>query len=546
MTITGKILRDAFLSAANAISNKKKEVDDLNVFPVPDGDTGTNMSLTIGNAREILEKMDDDVPVYEVADQTASAMLRGARGNSGVILSLIFRGFSNAFKNKKEADGKNIADALSNGVDNAYKSVMNPTEGTILTVARVSSEVASRCETNDVTKMWEQVCYTAQNTLNETPELLPTLKKAGVVDAGGKGLVIIYDAILDVLNGGTPVTLEDKDESVNIDNFSDAVGQFDAEIRFTYCTEMIIDKKKNCPDSNILRKYLEKIGDCVVVVEDENIIKVHVHTDNPGVAIEKALEFGSINLPKIENMKYQHEKRKIEQKAKMNAIEPAEITKKYGFVVVCAGSGIENLFNDLGADIIVKGGQTMNPSTENILSAIIRCPSEIVYVLPNNKNIIMAAKQAADISNKQVYVVGTRTIPQGMTAMLYFAEDIEPQENFDMMSDAIKNVSTGQITLAARNADFEGKKIKKDDVLALDNGKLAFIENDISKAAYKLTKNLIKKSENSSYVNIIYGSDTTAQQAKAVQEKLAGKYPNIDFNLIAGNQPIYNYIISVE
>ena len=232
MTITGKILRDAFLSAANAISNKKKEVDDLNVFPVPDGDTGTNMSLTIGNAREILEKMDDDVPVYEVADQTASAMLRGARGNSGVILSLIFRGFSNAFKNKKEADGKNIADALSNGVDNAYKSVMNPTEGTILTVARVSSEVASRCETNDVTKMWEQVCYTAQNTLNETPELLPTLKKAGVVDAGGKGLVIIYDAILDVLNGGTPVTLEDKDESVNIDNFSDAVGQFDAEIRF--------------------------------------------------------------------------------------------------------------------------------------------------------------------------------------------------------------------------------------------------------------------------------------------------------------------------
>ena len=543
--ISGKILRDAFISGANSISNNKKSVDELNVFPVPDGDTGTNMSMTMGNAIAELKNMEDTVACSEVADATASALLRGARGNSGVILSLIFRGFSKGFAGCKTVGSEEIVKALELGVEGAYKSVMKPTEGTILTVARESAEKARELShsTNDPIVIWEEVCAQAQRSLDETPKLLPQLAKAGVVDAGGKGLLIIFEAIRDVFKGGEIIKAEDKSSNkpVTIDSFASAVGQYDEEIHFTYCTEMLITKDEDCEDAMKLRAYLETIGDCVVVVEDDEIIKVHVHTNDPGKAIQKGLEFGYINLPKIENMKLQHKQKKKEAKQEFVSAKPE---KQYGFVAVAVGDGIESMFRDLGVDCIVKGGQTMNPSTEDILAAIMACPAETVFVLPNNKNIIMAAEQAVRLADRKVCVLQTRTIPQGMSAMLAFDPDSDFNTNRLAMTEALEGVSTGQITFAARNSDFEGHTIKKGEILCMDNGKLAFVERDLQKAAFKLTKRLIKG--DSSFVTILYGSDVTDEAAEKLQDQLSSKFSNVDINLISGGQPVYYYIISVE
>ena len=542
--ISGKILRDAFISGANSISNNKKAVDELNVFPVPDGDTGTNMSMTMGNALAELKNMDDKIHCSEVADATASALLRGARGNSGVILSLIFRGFSKGFSGCKTVGSEEIVKALELGVEGAYKSVMKPTEGTILTVARESAEKARELSysTNDPIVIWEEVCAQAQRSLDETPKLLPQLAKAGVVDAGGKGLLVIFEAIRDVLKGGEIVQAEENDSKpVTVDSFSSAVGQYDEEIHFTYCTEMLITKSEDCEDSSKLRAYLETIGDCVVVVEDDEIIKVHVHTNDPGKAIQKGLKFGYINLPKIENMKLQHEKKQKEAKQEFVSVKPE---KQYGFVAVAAGDGIETMFRDIGVDCIVKGGQTMNPSTEDILAAIMSCPAETVFVLPNNKNIIMAAEQAVRLADRKVCVLQTRTIPQGMSAMLAFDPDSDFNTNRLAMTEALENVSTGQITFAARDSDFEGHSIKKGEILCMDNGKLSFVEKDLAKAAFKLTKRLIKG--DSTFVTILYGADVTDEAAEALQNQISNKFSNVDVNLIRGGQPVYYYIISVE
>lgn len=542
--ISGKTLRNAFISAANSISNKKKSVDELNVFPVPDGDTGTNMSMTIGNAVAELKNMDDDVTVGEVASVAASALLRGARGNSGVILSLIFRGFAKALKDHDEMDSESMVKSLETGVDGAYKSVMKPTEGTILTVARESAEKARELSlsTNDPLLIWEEVCRQAKLSLDETPKLLPALAKAGVVDAGGMGLLIIFNAMKDVFNGGDIVSSDSADVTkVTVDTFAATVGQFDEEIHFTYCTEMLITKSKDSDDPSKLRAYLETIGDCVVVVDDDEIIKVHVHTNDPGLAVQKGLEFGYINLPKIENMKLQHKQR---QKESEQTFVPAKPEKQFGFVAVAAGSGIEAMFRDIGVDCIVRGGQTMNPSTEDILAAIMSCPAETVFVLPNNKNIIMAAEQAVKLADRRVCVLQTRTIPQGMSAMLAFDPDSDFNTNRLEMTNALEKVSTGQITFAARDSDFEGHSIKQGEILCLDNGKLAFVEKDVAKAAYKLTKRLVKG--DSSYITILYGSDVTDEAAEALCNQVSGKYPNIDVNLINGGQPVYYYIISVE
>lgn len=542
--ISGKTLRDAFISAANSISNKKKSVDELNVFPVPDGDTGTNMFMTIGNAVAELKNMDDDVTVGEVASSAASALLRGARGNSGVILSLIFRGFAKALKGCSEMDSESMVKSLEAGVDGAYKSVMKPTEGTILTVARESAEKAKELSlsTNDPIIIWEEVCRQAKISLDKTPKLLPALAKAGVVDAGGMGLLIIFNAMKDVFNGGDIVSSNTSEvKEVTVDTFSATVGQYDEEIHFTYCTEMLITKSKDSDDPSKLRAYLETIGDCVVVVDDEEIIKVHVHTNDPGLAVQKGLEFGYINLPKIENMKMQHKQR---QKDAEKSFVPVKPEKQFGFVAVAAGSGIEAMFRDIGVDCIVRGGQTMNPSTEDILEAIMSCPAEIVFVLPNNKNIIMAAEQAVKLADRKVCVLQTRTIPQGMSAMLAFDPDCDFNTNRLEMTNALERVSTGQITFAARDSDFEGHNIKQGEILCLDNGKLAFVEKDVAKAAYKLTKRLVKG--DSLYITILYGSDVTDEAAEALCNQVSGKYPNIDVNLINGGQPVYYYIISVE
>lgn len=552
MVINGKMLRDAFISASVTISDKRRDVDELNVYPVPDGDTGTNMSMTIGNTVSELKLMGDGVPVSHVADTAASALLRGARGNSGVILSLIFRGFSKGLSGKETASPADLAKALRFGVDGAYKSVMKPTEGTILTVARVAcekaEEIANDCESSVI--LWEEVCKTAAEALEKTPEQLPVLKKAGVVDAGGKGLLIIFEAMLDIFKGGKVRTPADTSETRTTNASAFTFTDSDEDINFTYCTEFIVEKNKDCPDALKLRAYLETIGDCVVVVDDDEIIKVHVHTDNPGLALQKALEFGRfINnpKPKIENMRIQHEGKLREAnspkpKYEYQSVDPS---RKYGFVAVAAGNGIEEMFRDLGVDCVVKGGQTMNPSTDDILQAIHATPAQTVFVLPNNKNIIMAAEQAVKLADRKVCVIPAKTIPQGISAMLVFDDTMDTNANRLAMTEAIEQVQTGQITFAARDSEISGKKIKKGEILALENGKLAFSDTDVSKAAFKLTKKLIKST--SSFVTLIYGSDVTDEKAQEtcelIRSKLGGK---VEVTLINGGQPVYYYIISVE
>ncbi len=550
--IKGSLLRDAFISAGITINNKKRDIDELNVYPVPDGDTGSNMSMTMNNAVAELYKMNSSVTVSEVTAVTASALLRGARGNSGVILSLIFRGFAKGLDGMEEADCESFANALELGVNSAYKAVMNPTEGTILTVVKASALKAqeSARTTSDFTVFWSEVCDEAQKTLEKTPEMLPVLKKAGVVDAGGQGLVTIFKAMLEVFRGGKIAEPDSKTEKpVSVESFSTAVSEFDEEINFTYCTEFIVQKSKGCPDSSVLRAYLETIGDCVVVVDDDEIIKVHVHTDNPGLALQKALSFGIfVNdpKPKIENMRIQHENKVIEAKtAEAYGYKSAEPEKKYGFVAVASGNGIEDMFRDLGADVIVKGGQTMNPSTDDILKAIQSTPAEIVFVLPNNKNIIMSAEQAVRLADRKVCVLQTRTIPQGISAMLAFDDGAEPDENKLAMTKAFEKVSTGQVTFSARDSEYEGHSIKKGEILALDNGKLSFTEKDVSKATYKLIKKLVKS--DSSYITIIYGADVTEDNAETLLHNVQNKFGDkLSVTLINGGQPVYYYIISVE
>ena len=553
--ITGSMLRDGIISAAVTINNRKREVDELNVYPVPDGDTGTNMSMTIGNSIAELKRLPDNSTVSEVSSKAASAFLRGARGNSGVILSLIFRGISKGLKGCTEASPDNFAEALSLGVDAAYKAVMKPVEGTILTVVKAAAAKAKEisAESNDDVVFWEEVCNEAENVLAQTTEMLPQLKKAGVVDAGGKGLTIIFRAMLDVFKGGAIAEPENPQSSqeASVDSFRTAVSEYDDEINYTYCTEFMVEKKENCPDVFMLRAYLETIGDCVVVVDDEQIIKVHVHTGNPGKALQKALEFGHfINdpRPKIENMRIQHENKVKEAKAAEEGYQPAEPEKEFGFVAVAAGHGLEAMFTDLGVDVVVKGGQTMNPSTDDILRAILKTPANTVFVLPNNKNIIMAAEQAVKLTDRKVCVLQTRSIPQGIAAMLAFDESLSLSENRINMTKALEKVSTGLVTFAARDSEFEGQKIKEGEILALENGKLSFTERDINKAAYKLTKKLAKGDKGeASYVTLIHGADVTTENAEELQKFMQAKFGDrLEVMLVNGGQPIYYYIISVE
>lgn len=554
MMINGKILRDAFISAANCIASNRKDVDALNVFPVPDGDTGTNMSMTLGNAKTELLMLGDSCGVDEVAKVMSGALLRGARGNSGVITSLLFKGYDKAFKGLKEASVSDIANALSAGVERAYKAVMKPTEGTILTVARLAADKAKElaADTDDIPSFWDEVCAEAERVLDTTPELLPTLKKAGVVDAGGKGLCLLMRAMGEVFHGREIVAAEEPEkpaEAVTIETFASVVGEFDGEITFTYCTEYIVRKDTGCESSLKLRAYLESIGDCVVVVEDDEIIKVHVHTNNPGLAIEKALEFGSINLPKIENMRYQHEAAKKSDKVTVSSSKKAYVSvppeKPYGFVAVAAGDGLEEMFRDAGADCIVKGGQTMNPSTQDILAAIQSTPAETVFVLPNNKNIIMAAEQAVKLADRKVCVLQTRTIPQGLSALLAFDPDADFNTMRSDMTKAFERVKTGQITFAARDSEFDGQQIKNGEILALDNGKLSFVESDINKAAYRLIKRMVDG--DSEFITIICGEDIDDATAEELRERVDDKFGSkIDVNVVRGNQPVYYYILSIE
>ena len=555
----GNILRDAIISAANNLANNRKQVDDLNVFPVPDGDTGTNMSMTLANSVRELEKI-AGATAGKVASVNASALLRGARGNSGVITSLLFRGFAKGIGDDENVTAENLARAFELGVEAAYKAVMKPTEGTILTVARVASEYARKaCDGGkDALGVFESAIEGANIALEQTPELLPTLKKAGVVDAGGRGFVVILHGMMSVFkdniiiasNAAAAEAPEEEEESRNM------AGEFDGEITFTYCTEFIVNRNSECEkEPSELRAYLETIGDCVVVVDDEEIIKVHVHTDHPGNAFECGLTFGSLVNMKVENMRDQHERAKhdAQQAQKKPAksadlsetFKPVEPTKPFGFVSVCAGDGIAALFKDLGVDTIVSGGQTMNPSTDNILKAIESTPAEIVFVLPNNKNIIMAAEQAIPISTRKVIVLHTRTIPQGITAMLNFDESVDSEANAIAMQNAAEAITTGQLTFAARDSDFDGHKITKGEIMAMVGGKISFTDTDLEKATVKLVKQMVKK--DSQFVTVLYGEDVTEAQAASVEAQLNEKLGNkVEITFINGGQPVYYFIISVE
>lgn len=555
--INGETLKQAIISGANNISSIKARINDLNIFPVPDGDTGTNMSMTITAAAEALKNA-EPADVSETAHITASAMLRGARGNSGVITSLLFRGISKGLEGKTEASGADLISALGLGVEAAYNAVTKPTEGTILTVARMAYEAGNEALENeqDPAALWEIVCEAAADALELTPTMLPVLKKAGVVDAGGKGILTIFEGMLSVIRDGIVVEYEEEayeSEAADDDWFRSAAAEFDQVINFTYCTEFIVGRDPEVEtDPNELRLYLETIGDSIVMVADDEIIKVHVHTEQPGNAMQHGLEYGQLLTVKVENMKEQHKKAKEDNdkaKAKAEAkAEPvfAEPTEDYGFVTVAAGEGLSNLFYELGCANVVSGGQSMNPSTEDILAAVMATPAKKVFVLPNNKNIIMAAKQTVDmVEDREVIIVPTRTIPQGMSALLVFDPESDAETNVENMMQAAKNVSTGQVTFAARDSEFGSKKIKEGDIIGLDNGKLTVTEKTPNKALYRLAKSMIDKEM--SFVTLISGEGVSDEDAQAAVEMLENRFSDqVDITYIKGDQPIYYYIFSVE
>lgn len=551
--ITGKMFRDGVISASNNIANSRSEVDALNIFPVPDGDTGTNMSMTIGAAAKEMAVLPDDCTIGDASARCASALLRGARGNSGVILSLIFRGFSKGFKGLETADSKAVANAFELGVKAAYKAVMKPTEGTILTVIRKASEAATKAaetEENPLEVSFEAL-KAAKEALAQTPELLPVLKQAGVVDAGGSGLVLIFEGIQSVWANGVIVQpIEGSGvEPVSVPSKSTVANASD-DIKFGYCSEFLIEKASGAKEKDPLklRAFLESIGDCVVVVDDNDIIKVHVHSNEPGNVIQAALKYGQLINIKIDNMRYQHRNaNKGVAKGEAPVMPKAEPVNKYGFVAVCAGEGLEELFKDIGADVVVSGGQTMNPSTDDILNAVMATPAKTVFVLPNNKNIIMAAEQSINLAEgREVRVLQTKTIPQGISAMLMFDETADANENQMAMMEAAENVETAQVTFAARDSEIEGVPIKQGEIMGLCNGKIKYTGSDITDIAYKSAVKVFKKYQ-SSIITIIYGADATEADAEEVKNRLAEKYGDeVEISIVNGGQPIYYFIISVE
>ena len=557
--INGVLLKNAIISGANNISKNKSRIDDLNIFPVPDGDTGTNMSMTINSAVAMLKEL-NNTDVGTVSQLTASALLRGARGNSGVILSLIFRGFSVGLKDKEIADGKDLVAALGAGVEAAYKAVMKPTEGTILTVARMAYEAGNSLVMyeNDPIVVWEAMVDAANEALELTPELLPILKKANVVDAGGKGLCTIFEGMLSVFRDGVIIDYDQTDDEkkkADDDYFRSAAAQFDGDINYTYCTEYIVGRDpKVHKDAQELRDYLQTIGDCVVVVDDEEIVKVHVHTENPGNALQQGLTYGQLLTVKVENMKEQHRKAAEEEekaKAQSEEKENDELQvqapdEELGFVAVAAGEGLVELFTDCGCSHVVSGGQSMNPSTEDILRAVLATPAKRVVVLPNNKNIILAAQQTVPlVDDREVIIIPTKTIPQGLSVLLAYDPELAPGTAIGIMKEAYQNVQTGLVTFAARDSEFGLHRIKENDIIGLVNGKLTINERDIVKAAVKITKSLV--SRDSSFITVIGGEGVTEEQADKVVDTLTSKYgKDMEITYVNGGQPIYYFIISVE
>ena len=539
-TINGADFRRLMISAAASIEIHKQQLNDLNVFPVPDGDTGTNMSMTINAAANDLRKAEDPT-LEKAAAISASAMLRGARGNSGVILSLLLRGISKKLKGAAECDGVLWAAALQEGVDAAYKAVMKPAEGTILTVARLAAAKARKAaqENNYFEFVHEAAIERARTALANTTNQNPVLKKAGVVDAGGKGWLVALEGMLSALRGEDIVAPEgdvaEVKEAANFDSFDTE------DITFTYCTEFIISRENDL-DPEKLREFLSSLGDSLVLVDDEEIIKVHVHTNDPGKALHEAMDYGSFVSVKIENMRLQHTEKVMSEAEKEPKI--AEPEKPCGVVSVCAGEGLAEVFMNLGVDGTISGGQTMNPSTQDILEAVNKVPAETVYVLPNNKNIIMAAQQVDALTPKHVVVIPSKTVPQGVTAMLNFNPEGSEEENVEAMTESLATVDTMQITYAARNSDFDGYDIHEGDYLAMYGSALFGTGRDIKVLLKALAEKI--RDEGKEYITIYYGEDTQQRDAQKAADLFAEICPDADVNLLRGGQPVYYYLISAE
>ncbi len=543
--LDGSMLKKAFLSGANNLENNKKMVDDLNVFPVPDGDTGTNMSMTVMAAARQIAAIDTN-SISKVAEIIASASLRGARGNSGVISSQLFRGFYKGLEKRDEVNSVQLAAAFKKANETAYKAVMKPTEGTILTVSRETADFAVKIasKTPDIAEFIALVAEHARKVLNKTPDMLPVLKQAGVVDAGGMGLVTILDGCVKAAQG-EPVELSDG-ASVKVAPTVVNRTEIDtADIEFMYCTEFIIAKTKDYSIDKF-RNDISPKGDCMLVIDDDDVVKVHIHTNNPGFVLEQAVKIGEMESIKIDNMKIQHNEGVMEESAPAPAVaeEPKEPAKKYGMVAVAAGEGMEQIFLEIGVDKMVEGGQSMNPSTEDILKAVEAVNAENVFVFPNNKNIILAAEQVEYLTEKKVIVIPTKTVPQGVSAVLAFDESAEPDDIKDTMLEAVSMVKTGSVTFAARDSEIDGMTIKENDIMGMEEGKITHLGEEPSDVVMELLGDMVD--EESTMISVFYGSDVTEEQAAELEAEINEKYPKLDCMVHSGGQPLYYYIISIE
>ena len=548
-TINVEMLAKMFLAGAGNIEAKKEFINELNVFPVPDGDTGTNMSLTImAAAKEVsaLEKLN----MKDLAKAISSGSLRGARGNSGVILSQLFRGFTKAIKEVKEIDCLILANALDKAKETAYKAVMKPKEGTILTVARGIADKGWELaeETDDLEVFIPEIIKHAEHVLSKTPDMLPVLKEAGVVDSGGQGLLEVLKGAYDAFLG------KEIDYSAIASSTGAAVTKVSAEaateIKFGYCTEFIImaEREFTEEDEKTFKAYLESIGDSIVCVADDEIVKVHVHTNDPGLAIQKALTYGQLSRMKIDNMREEHEEKLIrdaQKLAKEQKEKKKEAQKEFGFIAVSIGEGLNEIFKELGVDYIIEGGQTMNPSTDDMLNAIDEVNAKHVFIFPNNKNITLAANQAKSlVKDKEVIVIPTKTVPQGITAIINFAPDLSAEENEEVMLEEIKNVKTGQVTYAVRDTHIDDKEIHKDDIMGIGDSGIIAVGTDIAATTKEMLETLVD--EDSELISIYYGADVSEEDAEKLTAEIEEKYPSVDVDTHFGGQPIYYYVLAVE
>lgn len=547
--IDGEMLKQMIIAGANNLERNKQIVDELNVFPVPDGDTGTNMYLTVLAAAREVEKTESQ-NTYEISKAAASGSLRGARGNSGVILSQLFRGFSKGLQNSEDVDTSVLASAFEAGVKTAYKAVMKPKEGTILTVARGMAEKAMSIasETENIEMFLKEVLAHGHMVLKKTPDMLPVLKQAGVVDAGGRGLLYIFEGAIGALYSTEEILLvESSTSSVGMTSYSALTSINNEEITFGYCTEYIINVSgDNAASANELREYLNTIGDSLVVVEDDEVIKIHVHTNHPGKAIEKGLTYGALTNMKIDNMKEQHTSIVITEQNNKPIKESEKVEKKLiGFIAVSTGEGIKEIFSGLGVDYVLQGGQTMNPSTEDILNAVDKVNAENVIILPNNKNIILAAEQAQKLSKeKQIHVIPSKTIPQGISAMIGYEPNRNIEETLESMKEMMSYVRTGQITYAIRDTVIEDREIKEGNILGLIEGEINVVSENLKQATLDLIDNILD--EDSEIVSIYYGKDIDKNQAEQLKEYIEEKYSDCEVEVHFGGQPLYYYIFSVE